>query len=164
MAVCTGWGFDAHRFGGKPPVVLAGVIADPSRGLSGTSDADVAAHAVADAMLGAAALGDLGEMFPSDDPQWVDADSMELLASVVRRCRDAGFVPAHLDVTVIAEKVRIAPIRDSMRERLAAVLGVDVAVVSVKATSTDGMGFIGRDEGVAAVAVATGSLPLPSTG
>jgi len=164
VAFCTGWGFDAHRFGGDPPVLLAGVVADVARGLVGTSDADVVAHAVADAFLGAVALGDLGSLFPSDDPTLAGADSMELLARVVRRCVSLGFVVAHLDVTVIAQTVRVAPLREEMRRRLASVLGVDVSAVSVKATSTDGMGFTGRDEGVAAVAVATGARPVPSSG
>lgn len=164
MVACTGWGFDAHGFGGKPPVRLAGVVADASRGLLGTSDADVVAHAVADGLLGASALGDLGALFPSDDPRWSGADSMELLEMVVQRSRDAGFALSHLDVTVVAETVRVAPIRDTIRERLAGVLGVDAAAVSVKATSTDGMGFTGRDEGIAAVAVVTGTRPLPSDG
>jgi 2-C-methyl-D-erythritol 2,4-cyclodiphosphate synthase len=161
---CTGWGFDAHRFGGDPPVVLAGVVADSTRGLAGTSDADVVAHAAADALLGATALGDLGSLFPSDDPTLVGADSMELLAIAVRRCTSQGLVVSHLDVTVIAQSVRVAPIREQMRRRLASVVGVRVDAVSVKATSTDGMGFTGRDEGVAAVAVATGTRPLPSGG
>jgi 2-C-methyl-D-erythritol 4-phosphate cytidylyltransferase/2-C-methyl-D-erythritol 2,4-cyclodiphosphate synthase len=144
--------------------MLAGVVADTRRGLLGTSDADVVAHAVADALLGASALGDLGSLFPSDDPAWAGADSMGLLAAVVSRCLAVGFVLSHLDVTVIAETVRVAPLRDEIRLRLASVLGTEVAIVSMKATSTDGMGFTGRDEGVAAVAVATGTRPLPSGG
>lgn len=164
MASCTGWGFDAHRFGGDPPVLLAGVVADSSRGLLGTSDADVVAHAVADALLGASALGDLGSLFPSDDPMWEGADSMQLLSTVVQRCISQGFGVSHVDVTVIAQTIRIAPLREQMRRELASVLGVDVDAVSVKATSTDGMGFTGRGEGVAAVAVATGTRSLPSSG
>lgn len=164
VASCTGWGFDAHRFGGDPPLLLAGVVADSTRGLMGTSDADVVAHAVADALLGAVALGDLGSLFPSDDPSWAGADSMELLAIAAQRCASQGLMLSHLDVTVIAQTVRVAPLREEMRRRLASVLEVDVGAVSVKATSTDGMGFTGRDEGVAAVAVATGRRPLPSSG
>jgi 2-C-methyl-D-erythritol 2,4-cyclodiphosphate synthase len=161
----TGWGFDAHRFGGEPPVLLAGVVADTDRGLVGTSDADVAAHAVADALLGAAALGDVGTYFPSDDPRWVDADSMDLLATVVRRCRETGLTIDHLDLTIIAETLRIAPVRETVRRNLASCVGVGLTAVSLKATSTDGMGFAGRDEGIAAVAVVTGELstPVPST-
>ncbi len=154
-----GWGFDAHRFGGDPPVLLAGVVVDQTRGVIGTSDADVAAHAVADALLGAAVLGDLGTLFPSSDPAWTGADSMQLLGTVVERCAEVGFAPSHVDVTVIAELVRVAPFRDEIRRRLALVLGMAVDDVSVKATTTDGMGFIGLDEGIAAVAVAIGAVP-----
>jgi len=153
----VGWGFDAHRFGGDPPVLLAGVPADLTRGLLGTSDADVVAHAVADALLGVAALGDLGVFFPSSDPQWHDADSMKLLGMVVARVRAEGLRVAHLDVTVVAESVRLAPVREAVRAALAAVLNIELDGVSVKATTTDGMGFLGREEGVAAMAVVTSS-------
>ncbi|MDF1595991.1 MAG: 2-C-methyl-D-erythritol 2,4-cyclodiphosphate synthase [Acidimicrobiia bacterium] len=154
----VGWGYDVHAFGGVGPLLLAGRIIDPDRGLVGTSDADVVAHAVSDALLGAAALGDLGLLFPSSDSKWSGADSMVLLADVFKRFAGAGLAIAHLDVTVIAERVRIAPHRTAMRERLAAVLETGIESVSVKATSTDGLGFIGRDEGVAAVAVVTASV------
>ena len=115
----VGWGYDVHRFGGLGPLLLAGVIIDPGRGLVGTSDADVVAHAVSDALLGAAALGDLGQLFPSSDPQWSGANSMTLLADVVGRFTAVGWGVAHLDVTVIAERVRIAPHRAMMRDALA---------------------------------------------
>jgi 2-C-methyl-D-erythritol 2,4-cyclodiphosphate synthase len=151
----VGWGFDAHRFGGDPPIVLAGIVVDPDRGLVATSDGDVAAHAVADALLGAAALADLGELFPSSDPRWEGADSMSLLAEVVRLTGKEGWEVAHVDVTVVAQSVRVAPHREGMRRSLADVLAVAEEVVSVKATTTDHMGSIGRDEGVAAVAVVT---------
>ncbi|MGH8937614.1 MAG: 2-C-methyl-D-erythritol 2,4-cyclodiphosphate synthase [Acidimicrobiia bacterium] len=150
----VGWGFDAHRFGGPGPLRLAGVVVDHERGLEGTSDADVVAHAVADALLGGAALGDLGTYFPSSDARWEGADSMELLRLVVERIAEAGFETASVDVTVIAETVRIAPHREELRKSLAGALGLEVEAVSVKATSTDGLGSIGRDEGMAAVAVA----------
>ncbi|GBD84146.1 2-C-methyl-D-erythritol 2,4-cyclodiphosphate synthase [bacterium BMS3Abin02] len=153
-----GWGFDAHRFGGEAPVLLAGVVVDARRGLVGTSDADVVAHAVADALLGATALGDLGTFFPSGDTRWQGVDSMELLESVVSRCRAAGLIVDHVDVTVIAETVRISPVREEIRRRLAGALKIDQTAVSVKATSTDGMGFTGRDEGIAAAAVVIGEL------
>jgi 2-C-methyl-D-erythritol 2,4-cyclodiphosphate synthase len=153
----VGWGFDAHRFGGEPPVMLAGVVVDRGRGLKGTSDADVVAHAVADALLGAAALGDLGTYFPSADPEWSGADSMVLLAAVVERIEEAGLRPDSLDVTVIAETVRVGPHREAIRDALSAALGLRAGAVSVKATTTDGMGFLGRDEGVAAVAVVVAS-------
>jgi 2-C-methyl-D-erythritol 2,4-cyclodiphosphate synthase len=149
----VGWGFDAHRFGGRGPIRLGGVVVDAGRGLLGTSDADVLAHAVADAILGGAALGDLGTFFPSDDPAWEGADSMDLLRRVVAAAAGAGFRVSSVDATVIAETVRVGPHRDAIRASLAAVLGLAPGATSVKATSTDGMGFAGRDEGVAAVAV-----------
>ena len=146
----VGLGFDAHRLGGPPPLRLAGVEVDGTQGLIGTSDGDVAAHAVADAMLGAGALGDLGTHFPSRDVEWRGADSMALLARVVEMVAQAGMRVGNVDLTVIAETVRVAPIRERMRKELADVLGVVPASVSVKATTTDGMGFTGRGEGVAA--------------
>jgi 2-C-methyl-D-erythritol 2,4-cyclodiphosphate synthase len=149
-----GWGFDAHRIGGAGPMVLAGVAVDPTRGLLATSDGDVALHALADALLGAAALGDLGTFFPSVDPTWQGADSRDLLARVVEEVGRAGFVVSSVDMTIIAETVRVAPHRATMRSIVAAILGLDVSRVSVKATTTDGMGYLGRDEGVAATAVA----------
>jgi len=151
----VGFGFDAHRLGGPPPLLLAGVVADDERGLLGTSDADVVAHAVADALLGACALGDIGTHFPSDDPASTGADSMELLGRVVAMLGHTGYEVASVDLTVVAEDVRVAPVREAMRERLAAVLRIDLVAVSVKATTTDGMGWLGRGEGVAAAAVAT---------
>ena len=149
----VGWGADTHRFAEDGSVLLGGVVVDDRRGVEATSDGDVAAHALADALLGAAVLGDLGQHFPSDDPAWTGADSMEILRRVVAMVADAGLEVRSVDVTVIAQTVRIAPHREAIRSALAAVLGVDTAAVSLKATSTDGMGFIGRDEGIAAVAV-----------
>ena len=149
----VGWGGDAHRFGGPGRTLLGGVVADDARGVEATSDGDVLAHAVADALLGAAALGDLGALFPSSEPRWERADSMALLAEVVARVAAAGYRVSSVDATVIAERVRVSPHREAIRARLAAVLQVDAAAVSVKATSTDGLGFLGRDEGLAAVAV-----------
>ncbi|MBU1226009.1 MAG: 2-C-methyl-D-erythritol 2,4-cyclodiphosphate synthase [Actinobacteria bacterium] len=154
MTTRVGWGFDAHRFSTTGTVLLAGIMADSSRGITATSDGDVPAHAVADALLGAAALGDLGTLFPSSDPAWAGADSMALLDDVVGRVIAAGYRVASLDLTIIAETVRVAPFREAIREALAGRLGVDFAAVSVKATTTDGMGFLGADEGLAAVAVA----------
>lgn len=151
----TGWGFDAHRFGGSGPVTLCGVEVSSDFGLVGTSDADVALHAVIDAILGASAQGDLGELFPSSDPRWRGADSKELLDVARSTVEEAGFRVDAVDVTIIAGSVRIAPRRREMRSVLASRLGIDEGAVSVKATSTDGMGAIGRDEGIAAVAVAT---------
>jgi len=150
----VGLGYDVHRFGGPGPIVLAGVPIDHPVGLLGTSDADVAAHAVCDALLGAAAQGDLGTLFPSDDEQWHGADSMDLLAACVQRVRGAGYDPGNVDVTIVAQSVRVAPHRDTMRANIAVVLQVPILSVSVKATSTDGLGYLGADEGIAAHAVA----------
>jgi len=150
----VGFGFDAHRFGGDGPTVLGGVVVDPGRGVVATSDGDVLAHAACDALLGAAALGDLGAMFPSADPRWEGADSMSLLATVVDRVHAAGFRVSSVDATIVAERVRVAPHRDAIRRYLAGVLHLAESSISVKATSTDGLGFVGRDEGLAAVVVA----------
>jgi len=149
------WGFDAHRFGGEPPVRLAGVVVDTDRGVRATSDGDLVAHAVADALLGAAGLGDLGVHFPSSDPRWEGADSMDLLGRVVALCSDIDV--AFVDVTVIVQEIRVAPHRHAIQDALAAVLGIDSGLVSVKATTTDGMGAIGAGEGIAATAVVTAS-------
>ena len=149
----VGFGTDAHRFGGPGRTLLAGVAVDERRGVEATSDGDVLAHAVADALLGAAALGDLGALFPSEDPRSRGTDSVALVAEVVARVHDAGYRVSSLDATVIAEKVRVSPHREAIRLRLAEVLQIEVGRVSVKGTTTDGLGFAGRDEGLAAVAV-----------
>ena len=151
----VGWGIDAHRLGDEPPVVLAGVEVDRRRGVVATSDGDVVAHAVTDALLGAAALGDMGAFFPSSDPKWENADSMELLRRVVELAVSAGWRPSFCDVTAISESVRVAPYREKLQAALADALGLGSEQVSVKATTTDGMGWLGRDEGVAAVAAVT---------
>jgi 2-C-methyl-D-erythritol 2,4-cyclodiphosphate synthase len=151
----AGIGYDAHRFGGDGPVIIGGVPVEHATGLVGTSDADVAAHAICDAMLGAAALGDMGTHFPSDDDRWVDADSMDLLAACAAMVRSSGFLIANCDVTVIAENVRVAPHREAMRFRIAAAISLDIDRVSVKATTTDGLGWIGAGDGIAAQAVVT---------
>ncbi|RLE16113.1 MAG: 2-C-methyl-D-erythritol 2,4-cyclodiphosphate synthase [Actinobacteria bacterium] len=153
--VRTGIGYDAHRFGGDGPVVLAGVVIDHPVGVIATSDGDVAAHAVCDALLGAVAAGDLGTFFPSSDPQWEGADSLELLRSSAATVTEAGYAIGSIDVTIIVQSVRVAPHRDQMRRRLAGAMGIDVDRVSVKATSTDGLGRIGAEAGLAAQAVAT---------
>lgn len=150
----VGNGFDAHRFSPTGSVIVGGVVVDDTRGVAATSDGDVLAHAVADALLGAAAVGDLGDLFPSSDPAWADADSMALLSTVVRRLDGLGYRVASVDVTVIAERVRISPHRAAIRANLGAVLQLPGDAVSVKATSTDGLGFVGRDEGIAALATA----------
>lgn len=151
----TGIGYDSHRFAEGRPLVLGGIVVPYAMGLTGHSDADAVAHALTDAILGAAALGDIGAMFPDDDPAWKDADSMRLLASAVARVREAGWQPAHCDVVVIAQAPRLAPHVPAMRERLAAVLDLTVGDVSVKGKTNEGMGFVGRGEGIAVMAVAT---------
>ena len=151
----VGWGVDAHRLDGGGGFTLGGVEVPSSVGVAATSDGDVIAHAVADALLGAAVLGDLGEHFPSSDPEFQGADSMGLLDRVVAMVRDSGWRPAHVDVTVVIESARVAPHRDEMRARLAASLGLDAGAVSVKATTTDGIGLIGQDAAIAAMASAT---------
>lgn len=155
MVVRTGIGFDVHRFAEGRRLVLGGVEIDHPRGLVGHSDADVVLHAIADALLGASSLGDIGRHFPPDDPRWKDADSVELLRDATRRVRDAGWKVGSVDATVLAEAPRIAPHVERMAVRIAEALGVERAQVSVKATTMEGLGPIGREEGIAAMAVAT---------
>jgi 2-C-methyl-D-erythritol 2,4-cyclodiphosphate synthase len=140
---------------------LGGVVVDASVGVLAHSDGDVAAHAVADAVLGCAALGDLGEHFPSSDPRWEDFDSLELLRMCVGMATEGGLHPLFCDLTVICQRVRIAPHREAIRAGLAAALGLDSGRVSVKATTTDGLGFLGAGEGVAALAVVTAQVVAP---
>lgn len=149
----TGLGLDVHGFGGVPPVILLGVVVDEERGLAGHSDGDAAAHAVADALLGAAGQGDIGMRFPSSDDRWKNADSMAMLATVVDEVRSGGASISHIDVTIVAQTVRISPARDAMIANLERL--VAPGTVSVKATTTDRLGAIGRDEGIAAYAIAT---------
>jgi 2-C-methyl-D-erythritol 2,4-cyclodiphosphate synthase len=133
--------------------VLCGVTVPHERGLAGHSDADAATHAVIDALLGAAGLGDVGALFPDDDPAWEGAVSVELLARVAALVRGEGWEVGNVDVTIVCERPRLSPYREAMRARLAAALGMPAAAVGVKATTTEGMGFAGRGEGVAAMAV-----------
>jgi 2-C-methyl-D-erythritol 2,4-cyclodiphosphate synthase len=147
----TGIGIDSHRFAPGRRLVLGGVEIPYEQGLEGHSDADVLAHAIADALLGAAGLGDIGQHFPDSDPRFAGADSMVLLRDVVDRVRAEGHELVHVDATLMIERPRIAPHRDAIRTSLAAVLGS----VNVKATTGEGMGFVGRAEGAAALAVAT---------
>jgi 2-C-methyl-D-erythritol 2,4-cyclodiphosphate synthase len=147
-----GQGFDVHRFADdERPLVLAGVRFPGERGLLGHSDADAVAHAVSDALLGAAGLGDIGQHFPDTDPQWKGADSMLILRAVVQKVRDAGWNIANVDVNVICERPKIAPNRDAMQANLAATLG---APASVKGRRAEQLGSIGRGEGVVCLAVA----------
>ena len=149
----VGWGVDAHRFAPQGFILLGGVIVDDTRGIVATSDGDVASHALTDAVLGAAALGDLGEFYPSSDPRWTGADSLLILRDAVARAATAGLHPTSTDVTIVAQSIRIAPHRDTIRAAFAAALGIPIKACSVKATTTDSMGFIGRDEGIAVLAV-----------
>ncbi len=149
-----GLGVDAHAFGDGVPLVLGGVAIDHPRGLVGHSDGDVVAHALTDALLGAAGLADIGALFPSDDERYRDADSLVLLADAYRQVTDAGWALASADCMLIGQEPRIGPHREAMRDRLAGALGVGRERVNVRATTTDGLGFTGRREGLAAQAVA----------
>ena len=151
----SGLGYDSHRFEAGRRLVLGGVEIPHERGLAGHSDADVLAHAVTDALLGAAGLGDIGRHFPDTDGRWRDADSIELLRGARELVEEGGLTVGHVDATVICEAPKLAPHADAMRERLASALGVDAAAVNVKFTTNEGMGFVGRGEGIAALAVAT---------
>ena len=153
--VRVGWGFDTHRLDGDPPLLLGGVLVSETEGVVATSDGDLLAHAVTDALMGACVLGDIGEHFPSDDPASENADSMFLLRQASTMALASGWRCDHLDVTVVAESIRVSPHRSAIREQLAAALDMSVDSVSVKATTTDGLGFIGSGEGIAVVAVAT---------
>ena len=155
MSVATGIGWDSHRLVEGRRLLLGGVQLPSERGLVGHSDADVLAHAVIDALLGAASLGDIGQHFPDTDERFRDADSMELLRTVVAFLGLHGFAVAHVDATVLMEHPRLAPHREAIRASLAAALDVPPGRVNVKASTGEGMGFVGRAEGVAALAVAT---------
>lgn len=151
----VGIGYDSHRFAAGRPLILGGVSIPHEVGLTGHSDADAVAHALIDALLGAAGLGDIGKRFPDTDPAWKDADSVQLLQQVVAALREAGWRPSQCDITVIAEQPKLAPHAVAIRERLAAALAVAPTDVGFKAKTNEGMGFIGRGEGVAVMAVAT---------
>jgi 2-C-methyl-D-erythritol 2,4-cyclodiphosphate synthase len=149
-----GLGIDAHAFEPGVPLVLGGVRFDHARGLAGHSDGDVIAHALTDALLGAAGLTDIGSLFPSDDDRYRGADSLELLAEAYRHVREAGFELVNADCVLVGQEPRLAPHREAMGASLAAALGVDAGKVGVRATTTDFLGFTGRGEGLAAQAVA----------
>lgn len=149
----VGIGYDVHPFDAARPLVLGGVRVDGAWGLRGHSDADVLLHALADACLGAAALGDLGEHFPDSDPAWRGAPSAVLLGRVLEMVRAKGLTVSNVDATVVAERPRLSPHRAAMRERIASLLGLPVERVSVKASTNNGLGSLGRAEGIAAVAV-----------
>jgi 2-C-methyl-D-erythritol 2,4-cyclodiphosphate synthase len=153
--VRTGIGWDSHPFATGRPLILGGIDIPHEEGLDGHSDADVLAHAIIDALLGAAGVGDIGQHFPDSDERYRDADSMELLRTVVVFLGEHDFAIRHVDATVIMERPRLAPYRDAIRERLAEELRIGLGNVNVKASTGEGMGFVGRGEGVAALAVAT---------
>jgi 2-C-methyl-D-erythritol 2,4-cyclodiphosphate synthase len=162
--VRTGIGYDSHRLAEGRPLILGGVeIVEAERGLAGYSDADVLTHAIIDALLGAAALGDIGLHFPDSDERWRDADSIALLAEVCRLVRADGWSIANLDSTVVCEAPRLGVWRDAMRARLAEAAGVELGAVSVKFTTNERMGFAGRGEGIAALAAAALARPTQPT-
>jgi 2-C-methyl-D-erythritol 2,4-cyclodiphosphate synthase len=150
----VGLGIDAHAFAAGVPLVLGGVAIEHGRGLAGHSDGDVIAHALIDALLGAAGLGDIGSLFPSSDERWKGADSLDLLARAYSEVGGAGWTLVNADCILVGEEPRIADRRAEMQERLAGRLGVEPGRVTVRATTSDGLGFAGRGEGLAAQAVA----------
>lgn len=150
----VGFGYDSHRFDRDRPLVLGGVTIPDAPGLAGFSDADAVAHAVTDAVLGAAGAGDIGSHFPPGDERWRDADSLELLARAVRIVRDRSYRVVNVDLTVVCESPRISPHASAMKENLARALDVGPGRVSVKGKSNEGMGWIGAGEGLAVYAVA----------
>jgi 2-C-methyl-D-erythritol 2,4-cyclodiphosphate synthase len=152
--VRVGLGADAHALVEGVPLVLGGVELESPRGLAGHSDGDVLAHALIDAILGAAGLGDIGTLFPSGAPEWEGASSLDLLSRAYAQARDEGWELVNADCVLVGEEPRIAPVRAAMRVKLAGALGVEPALVNVRATTTDGLGFTGRGEGLAALAVA----------
>jgi 2-C-methyl-D-erythritol 2,4-cyclodiphosphate synthase len=151
----AGIGFDTHRLEAGRHLILGGVEIESEAGLAGHSDADVLTHAVIDALLGAAGLGDIGEHFPDTDDRWKDADSLDLLRTVRDMLSEAGHTLTNIDATVACETPTLSPFRDEMCARLAEAVGLETSAVNVKFTTGEGMGFVGRGEGIAALAIAT---------
>jgi 2-C-methyl-D-erythritol 2,4-cyclodiphosphate synthase len=151
----VGIGYDSHRFVAGRPLILGGITIPSPRGLAGHSDADAVAHALTDAILGAAGAGDIGQLFPDSDPQWKDADSMELLRTANELVRGRGHAVVQADLTVITESPKLGPHLGAMGASLAARLGLAPGAVNVKAKTNEGMGFVGTGEGLAVIAVAT---------
>ncbi len=150
----VGYGYDVHRLITGRKLILGGVEIEFEKGLDGHSDADVVLHAICDAMLGAAALGDIGEHFPPDDPKYKDADSGELLKQVYEKVKECGFSQIeNIDVTIMAERPKLTKFKSLMKEKIAELLKIDSSRVNIKATTTEGLGAIGRQEGIAAAAV-----------
>jgi 2-C-methyl-D-erythritol 2,4-cyclodiphosphate synthase len=150
----VGLGVDAHALVEGVPLVLGGVEIESSHGLAGHSDGDVIAHALIDAVLGAAAIGDIGSLFPSGDSRWEGASSLDLLTRAYSQVREAGYELANADCVLVGEEPRIAPLREAMQARLAGAMGIEPGLVTVRATTADRLGFTGRGEGLAALAVA----------
>jgi 2-C-methyl-D-erythritol 2,4-cyclodiphosphate synthase len=155
VTVQTGIGYDCHQFAEGRRLVIGGVELSAQRGLAGHSDADVLTHAIIDALLGAAGLPDIGHQFPDTDERYRDADSVDLLHATVTLLADHGLSVVHVDATVMLERPKLAPVREQIREVLAGAIGIAPEHVSVKATRGEGMGFVGREEGAAALAIAT---------
>jgi 2-C-methyl-D-erythritol 4-phosphate cytidylyltransferase/2-C-methyl-D-erythritol 2,4-cyclodiphosphate synthase len=160
MLARTGMGFDVHAFAGEGPVMMGGIAIPHARGLAGHSDADVVLHAITDALLGASGLGDIGEHFPPSNPRWKGASSEIFLAHAAQLIRERGGTIDHIDCTIICEEPKVGPHRLEMRTKIAAILEVSVHQISIKATTTEGLGFTGRGEGVAAQAVANIRLEI----
>jgi 2-C-methyl-D-erythritol 2,4-cyclodiphosphate synthase len=161
VSALVGIGYDSHRLLAGRRLVIGGVELEHEQGLDGHSDADVLAHAVIDALLGAAGLGDIGEHFPDTDERWRDADSMQLLAHAVSLVGDSAHKIVNMDCTLVMERPKLAAHKAAIRDSLAATLGLDVRRVNVKASTGEGIGFVGRGEGVAALAVVSLEVPAP---
>ena len=157
----SGMGFDVHAFAGEGPVMLGGIAVPHARGLAGHSDADVVLHAITDALLGAGALGDIGEHFPPGDPEWENASSDRFLRHAAELLRARGAIIDHVDCTIIAEEPKVGPHRTAMRVRVAEIIGLSPDQVSIKATTTEGLGFTGRREGIAAQAIVSVRMGWP---
>jgi 2-C-methyl-D-erythritol 2,4-cyclodiphosphate synthase len=155
MTTRVGIGYDSHRFSAGRPLRLGGITIPHTHGLAGHSDGDVALHALVDALLGAAALGDIGAMFPDDDPQWKGADSARFVKRVIDTLQQGHFAVQQVDLTILAERPKLAERIEAMRAATAKALGVEMSAVSIKAKTNEGMGWVGRGEGIAAIAVAT---------
>lgn len=153
MKVRIGQGIDVHAFDGERPLVLGGIRISDTDGLAGHSDADAVLHALTDALLGAVGAGDIGEYFPSTDERWAGADSSQFVREAMQRVRASGYRVGNVDVTIVAQRPKLAPHRDAMKEAVAALLAVETSRVNIKATTTDHLGFLGRAEGLAALAV-----------
>lgn len=154
MDIRIGHGFDVHAFSQNRKLIICGVEIENDKGLLGHSDADVATHAVMDALLGAAGLGDIGKLFPDTDEKYKNADSLKLMEEVINRIEKEGYSVGNIDVTIIAQKPKMSPYIEKMRKNLARVAKVDISRINVKATTTEKLGFTGREEGIATEAVA----------